>query len=215
MTAEFIATSWRDAWKDTSFRVRILITFPILVGTLALLTQFLERIEARQGAVLSDPVLALFAPVDVTWLTFGLIYVGLFAAIGSLLRHPHRLLLAVQAYVIMAVFRMIAMALLPLDPPALLIPLQDPFVEYFGTGEPLTRDLFFSGHTSTLFLLYLVTPKGKLKAFFLACTVIVAGAVVAQHVHYAIDVFVAPFFSYGAYKIAQRIQISAPGYSKI
>ena len=214
MTAEFIAPSWRDAWKDTSFRTRVLITFPILIATLTLLTQFLERIEARQGAVLSDPVLGLFTPVDVTWLTFALIYVGLFAAIGSLLRHPHRLLLAIQAYVIMAVFRMIAMSLLPLDPPAMLIPLQDPFVEYFGTGEPLTRDLFFSGHTSTLFLLYLVTPRGKLKTLFLACTVVVAGAVVVQHVHYTIDVFVAPFFSYVAYKIAQRIQIAAPGYSK-
>jgi hypothetical protein len=210
MTTESIATSWRTAWREPSFRVRALITIPILFAALAALSQFLERVEQRPGVVLPDPLLSLFTPVDVTWLTFALIYVGLFAAVGSLLRHPHRLLFAFQAYVIMAVFRIIGMTLVPLDAPATLIPLKDPFVEFFGSGQVLTRDLFFSGHTSTLFLFFLVTPRGTLKTLFLVCTVVVAAAVLVQHVHYAIDVFVAPFFSYAAVKIAGRLNHGLP-----
>jgi membrane-associated phospholipid phosphatase len=105
----------------------------------------------------------------------------------------------------MVIFRMIAMYLLPLDPPPAMIPLQDPMVEFFGTGKLLTRDLFFSGHTSTLFLLFLVTPRGILKSLFLGCTILVAVAVLVQHVHYTIDVFAAPFFAYAAVKLADRI----------
>ncbi len=41
---------------------------PALVAALAALARFLEWNEARPGATLSDPVLALFAPRDLTWL---------------------------------------------------------------------------------------------------------------------------------------------------
>ncbi len=205
MTSESITTSWRNAWRDSTFRVRTLITAPLLVATLAILARFLEGIEERQGVVLSDPVLGLFTPVDLTWLTFALIYAGLFLAVGVLLGHPRRLLFAFQAYIIMAVFRIIVMGLLPLDPPPAMIPLQDPLVEFFGTGKLLTRDLFFSGHTATLFLLVLVSPRGLWKGLFLGCTLLVAAAVLLQHVHYTIDVFAAPFFAYAAFKTAQRL----------
>jgi len=43
----------------------------------------------------------------------------------------------------------------PLDAPERLILLNDPFVQFIGSGEALTKDLFFSGHTATLFLLFL------------------------------------------------------------
>ncbi len=52
---------------------------------------------------MSDPVLALFTPHDVTWLTFLLIYAGLLGAIAILMRDPRRLLLAIHTYIIMVV----------------------------------------------------------------------------------------------------------------
>lgn len=180
-----------------------MITLPLLVAVLSVLARFLERNESRQGVVLSDPVLALFPPHDVTWLTFGLIYIGLIAAIVYLLRHPATLLVAMQAYALMVVFRIIAMSLLPLEPPPAMLPLNDPLVEVFGTGRLLTKDLFFSGHTSTLFLLFLVTPRGVLKTVFLVCTVVVACCVLAQHVHYSVDVFVAPFVAYASVRMVR------------
>jgi hypothetical protein len=99
------------------------------------------------------------------------------------------------------------MYLVPLNPPPGMIPLGDPFVEYFGTGRLLTKDLFFSGHTATIFLFYLVSDPARrgLKIIFLICTVLVAVFVLLQHVHYTIDVASAPFFTFSAYKITLKL----------
>ena len=186
---------------------------PALILVLALLASFLKHVESRAGVVLPDPVLSLVAPVDLTWLTFALIYLGLVAAIVVLSRYPSTLLLALQAYMVMVLFRIAAMYLVPLDPPPTMIALVDPTVETFGTGATLTRDLFFSGHTSTLFLLFLVVPGRLWKAVFAVCAVAVGVAVLIQHVHYAIDVFAAPFFAFGAFSLVlwTRSWLLGPG----
>ena len=204
-----VASAWSDAWADRAFRIQAIITLPVLVIVLSFLARFLERNEMRQGVVLSDPLLTLFSPIDVTWITFGLIYIGLITAIVYLLRHPATLLIAMQSYALLVVFRIIAMTLVPLEPPPSMLALNDPLVEVFGTGRLLTKDLFFSGHTSTLFLLFLVTPPGMLKKVFLGCTVLVACCVLLQHVHYGIDVFVAPFVAYASFRIVRVAQTHA------
>ena len=205
MTRQTIRATWQSAWQDSAIRRGLLITLPLLVVTLSVLARFLEGVEQRPGVVLSDPVLALFAPHDVTWLTFLLIYAGLFGAIAILMHDPRRLLLAIHTYMIMVVFRMCAMSLLPLDAPQTMIPLTDPFVEYFGTGIPLSKDLFFSGHTSTLFLLGLTMQARRWRTVFFFCTAAVACCVLIQHIHYTVDVFVAPFFAYTSYRLALSI----------
>ena len=166
---------------------------------------FLDGIERRPGVVLPDPVLALLPPRDLTWLTFGLIYLGLAAGVGWLVSHPRRLLLALEAYVVMVAFRIVAMWSVPLEAPEGLLPLNDPLVRLFGPAKLLTKDLFFSGHTSTLFLLALAVSAPKWRAFFLACTAAVGLCVLAQHVHYAIDVLAAPFFAYASWRIAALV----------
>ncbi len=175
------------------------MTCAVLIPVLFALTHFLDAVEERHGATLRDPVLVLFPAVNLTWATFLIIYAGLIVGLAVLLRHPRRLLLVFQAYSVMALLRIAAMYLLPLDPPPGIIELRDPFVEFFGGGRTLTRDLFFSGHTSTMFLLFLVMPGRRLRIAYACCTVIVGLCVVLQHVHYTVDVFAAPFFAYGAY----------------
>jgi hypothetical protein len=203
MTLASVSGLWRAAWRTRAFRMRIVVTLPALVVVLFVLSRFLLGIETRQGNVLSDPILGMFSPRDVTWVTFGFIYAGLVGGLLLLSRHPERCVLAFQAYVVMVVFRIIAMALTPLDPPATMVALKDPFVELFGTGTTLTKDLFFSGHTSTLFLLSLVMPSKTTRVVFLLCVLGVAICVLLQHVHYSIDVFAAPFFAYSAYRVAR------------
>jgi len=205
MTRQTFRATWQSAWQDSAIRRGLLITLPLLVVTLSMLARFLEGVEQRPGVVVSDPLLALFAPHDVTWLTFLLIYAGLFGAIAILMHDPRRLLLAIHTYMIVVVFRMCAMSLLPLDPPQTMIPLTDPFVEYFGTGIPLSKDLFFSGHTSTLFLLGLTMQARRWRTVFFFCAAAVACCVLIQHIHYTVDVFVAPFFAYTSYRLALAI----------
>jgi hypothetical protein len=205
MTLAPVSGLWRAAWLSRGFRLRVFIAVPALLVTLAVLTRFLLAVEARPGGVLDDPLLRLFSPKDVDWVTFTLIYAGIAGGLLLLSRYPERCVLAVQSYVVLVVFRIIAMALTPLDPPAAIIVLRDPFVELLGTGTALTKDLFFSGHTSTLFLLFLVMPSKTTRAVFLFCVAGVAVCVLWQHAHYSIDVFAAPFFAYCAFAVARAL----------
>ncbi|MGZ5428709.1 MAG: phosphatase PAP2-related protein [Thermoanaerobaculia bacterium] len=202
--------AWTDAWRDPRFRLRFALTVPALVAVLALLARFLEFAEARPGAVLPDPVLSLLPPRDLTWLTFSLIYLGLFFGVARLGTEPRRLVVALHAYVGMVLFRIAAMGVTPLEPPPGMIPLDDPLVRLFGPGRLLTKDLFFSGHTSTLFLLFLAVPGRRSKALFLFLTAGVAACVLWQHVHYTIDVLVAPLFAYASFRLAARGAEPAP-----
>jgi hypothetical protein len=195
----------RNAWRDPAWRTELAVTGALLVPVLIALTHFLDAVERRRGATLTDPVLALFPAVNLTWLTFLIIYAGIIAGLVILVQNPRRLLLVFQAYAVMALFRMAAMYLTPLEPPPGIIELRDPFVEFFGGGTTLTRDLFFSGHTSTTFLLFLVIPGRGLRVAYACATLLVGLCVVLQHVHYTVDVVAAPFFAYGAYSIVLGI----------
>jgi hypothetical protein len=196
------ARAWADAWRDPLFRIRLVLTVPALALVLAVLARFLDRTEGRPGVVLPDPVLSLFMPRDLTWLIFGLIYLGLFFGVARLGAEPRRLVVALQAYVVMVLFRIAAMGVTPLEAPPGMIPLHDPLVRLFGPGKLLTKDLFFSGHTSTLFLLFLAVRGRRSRAFFLLCAAAVAVCVLWQHVHYTIDVLVAPLFAYVSFRLA-------------
>jgi len=195
---------WKEIFRKKKFRIEFIISILALILILTILANFLNFVEAREGVVLNDPILKLFKPVDLTWLSFGLIYISLFAALISFYQNPLLLLNAFQSYTLLIAIRIMSMYLVPLNPPETMIPLNDPVVEFFGTGQLLTKDLFFSGHTATIFLLYLLADKKLLKTFFLVSAIVVGIGVLLQHVHYSIDVFVAPFFAYCSFYIVKK-----------
>lgn len=194
----------KEFLKTKKNRVEFAVTLLLLAMVLTALANFLNFVEARKGVVLTDPILNLFNPIDLTWLIFALIYISLVVAIATLIKNPKRLIITIQVYTLMVAVRIVAMYLLPLEPPARIIILNDPFVEFFGTGQTLTKDLFFSGHTATLFILFLVSEKKITKTIFLISTILVAVSVLLQHVHYTIDVFAAVFFSFACYKFVLK-----------
>lgn len=198
--------NWKVFLEIKRNRIELVITMLLLAVVLVSLANFLNFIEARHGVVLPDPILDLFNPIDLTWLIFALIYISLVVAIVTLIKNPRQLLFAVQLYTLMVTVRIVAMYLLPLEPPAEMISLNDPFIEFFGTGQTLTKDLFFSGHTATLFILFLVSERKIIKDVFLICTIVVAISVLLQHVHYTIDVFAAVFITYGCYKLLLKFK---------
>ena len=202
--------NWREFFKVR--RKEFILSLLFLAVILIIFSNFLAFVEGRQGVTLADPVLKLFNP---TWLIFGLIYISLIVAIFSFAGKPEILLLALQSYSLLVIFRMIVMYSAPLDAPEGLILLNDPFVQFFGSGEVLTKDLFFSGHTATLFLLFLISDKKHLKIIFLINTILVGVSVLLQHVHYTIDVLVAPFFAYSSYKIAAVINERITFYKNV
>jgi hypothetical protein len=197
--------TWKDAWASPAMRRQFLLTLPALVVVMLIFSRFILYIENRPAVTIPDPVLALFEARDFTWLVFTFIYGGVVLGIFYLLSHPRALLVALQAYVIMMSIRMIVMYLAPLGPPEGLIPLVDPFATA-GTGVTLTKDLFFSGHTSTIFLLFLTARIRTLRLVFLICAIITGGLLMLQHVHYSLDVAAAPFFAYASYRAALRFE---------
>ena len=204
---ENIKSIWKPFLNSSQFKVKFWGSLISLAAVLFAYRRFLDFAEARAGIAIKDPILKLYEPIDLTWLIFGLIYLCLIIGIIALIKNPEKLLLAFQVYTAVVIIRIIAMYLMPLEAPEKLIVLKDPFVEMFVTGESLTKDLFFSGHTTTLFLLFLVAESKLLKYIFLASAMIVGAAIILQHVHYVIDVFAAPFFTYACYSFASSLNL--------
>jgi hypothetical protein len=192
--------AWKSAFEDTAFRIEMVAMVAAFFFGLSFFSYFLGFIELRSGVILQDPLLSKFPPLQLTWLTFSVIYSSLIIAIFAMRRNPRALITAIQAYILMSFFRIIAMSCLPLDPPPQMIFLEDPFVKWLTIGKTPVKDLFFSGHTSTMFLLYLTAEQPRIKKILLLSTFTIATCVLLQHVHYTIDVFAAPFFAYGSYR---------------
>jgi len=202
--------SWKTFFQNKKSRTEFIITLLVLVPLMLSFSQFILFIEQREGVVLNDPLLNTFNPINLTWLTFSLIYLSLIMFFISVFKDPQKLMIGLQSYGLMVIFRTIAMYLTPLEAPGTLIVLDDPFVQLFGKGDVLTKDLFFSGHTGTLFLLFLLAENKTLKILFLISTIMVGSAVLMQHVHYSIDVFVAPFVAYCSYRIIKNFHTTFP-----
>ena len=192
---------WRNSFEEKKFKNELIITIIFFVLISSFFTSFLTYNETRVGFTLNDPILNKLPSIDLTIFIFVFIYLSVLFGLFILIKSPSQLLFAFQIYSLVLLIRLCLMYLLPLNPPNGIIPLQDPFVELFGTGKTLLRDLFFSGHTATLFLLFLVIEKKTYKVFFLISTFLVAIALLFQHVHYTIDIVTAPFVVYASYRI--------------
>lgn len=83
----------------------------------------------------------------------------------------------------------------------------NPFSSLFGNAAQvyLTKDLFFSGHVSTTFLLWLYCRgKGKLGPLAAIGHWITVAVVLLSHLHYTIDVVGAWAVTFSLYVLAER-----------
>jgi hypothetical protein len=90
--------------------------------------------------------------------------------------------------------------------PALLAVL-NPFTAIGGNsaGVYLTKDLYFSGHIATTFLLYLFSRRlGRASRVFLALNLATLAVVLLAHLHYSIDIIGAYSVTYGLYRVSAR-----------
>lgn len=72
----------------------------------------------------------------------------------------------------------------------------------------LTKDLFFSGHIATTFLLYLFSRRfGKVSRIFLGLNFFTLAVVLLAHLHYSIDIVGAYAITYGLYRLSLRVQL--------
>lgn len=65
-------------------------------------------------------------------------------------------------------------------------------------------DFFFSGHTGIPFLMFLIFWDEKIwKYIFLIFSFVLGASVLIAHIHYSIDVFAAPFMTFGIFTISK------------
>ena len=108
------------------------------------------------------------------------------------------------SYIMVSLVRILTISLVALDAPVNLIGLADPLSNAFYGSKFVTKDLFFSGHTSTIFLMALCLQNRTEKILGFIATAIVGFLLLVQHVHYSMDVLTAPVFTWFVYKLTKR-----------
>ena len=186
-----------------AFKKEAIYSAPVLILALVMMELFLFRIQARQGVVFADPLLGLFPPADVHWIVYSLVYSAVLFGFVSLCMYPFALLLTARALIVLIIMRIVCLFVLPLDPPADIIPLTDPFVSYVGIPVTNVRGLFFAWPPAMLALLAYTAQWKDLKVIFSVGAVAVSGLLLLQHTHYAIDLVAAPVFAYAAVGLAR------------
>ena len=192
---------WSAAWKLHSYRGKLLIGLLILAGILISFPFFFNAIEARNGFVFTDIVLRWIPARNVSGAVFFLIWSSCLLLIIRFYRDPIMLLVALWAYNSVTLVRMASIGLISLNPPVGLIPLADPITNQFYGQRYITHDLFFSGHTTTVFLIFLCLKKKTDRIYVLLASMALGILLLVQHVHYTIDVLAAPFFTYAVYQL--------------
>ena len=195
--------AWARAWARPDFRawaLALVLGFALVVGLV--LPPFFAWSQLRGGAIPSDPLLALLPRHDVALAVFVLMYGAVGLSVGWQTRHPWLLLRGLWAYLLLLLLRIVAIWLVPLLPPADLLPMPDPFTALFmheAPGGAVTHDLFFSGHTATVVLLALAV-RGRWWRLGVGLLAAAVGLLVlVQRVHYSYDVLAAPLFAWLAY----------------
>jgi hypothetical protein len=192
-------------WNSSTTRFQLITGSTLLAIVLCTMPFFFNSIEKRKGIQLNDLVLDQIPAHNVSVLIFALIWGMAALAFYRAAAKPQMYVTYVWAYSFIMLIRFFTISFVKLDPPAGLIQLTDPLTGIFYGHAQITKDLFFSGHTSTLFLIFLTLEKKWDKALGLFAAIAVAGLLLVQHVHYTLDIIVAPIATYPIYKLVMAM----------
>jgi len=211
---------WNTLWSFNGYLTVWISLLLLVLCTLKLISLFLVFNENRPiGYYINDWVLNAIDPVDVSTPLFAITWICIIGCLPVALRTPKRAMLVFLSIIIIGLLRCICLYFVPLLPPEGIIPLRDTLLEgSFYENQVLVRDLFFSGHTANLALLTFLVDIKWLKYILGICTCIVAFLLLKQHVHYTIDIVVAPFAAYLSYRLAKsavNFILSKLSYSKV
>ena len=188
-------------WKDEILRHKYLILLSIIFLIIAVVLNSLAGNYAdRKGTVaVPDLILDNIPTLDLDFLfVYGIIAILIIFLIYTLFFKTKELHIVISQFSLLVLIRSFFVTLTHLSMPVnALIYTIPKFFELFD----FKNALFFSGHTATPFLGFLLFRKEKIGIFFLIATIIMALTVLFMHVHYSIDVFSALFITYGSYKI--------------
>ena len=196
---------WKKAWASRRFRNKLIAGFITIAAILSAFPLFFQVIEKRHGILLHDWLLYQVPVHDVSIFIFLLIWASTLLLLIRFVQDPEILQRFLWSYIFLCLLRMITIGLFPLEPPEHLLPLADPIANSFYGTHFVTRDLFFSGHTATVFLMALNLKRPVDKGLVFIASLCIGILVLVQHVHYSIDVIAAPFLTTGVYWLGRRV----------
>ncbi|MBL4862101.1 MAG: hypothetical protein JKY09_03670 [Crocinitomicaceae bacterium] len=177
-------------------RACIFILALVFLGLCALLfVRFLAFHEIRastSGIVFKDPLFPFLPIGDFSTLIFSLTYGSLILFVFSWRKIPYAWSKLMMAYGLLLLFRILTLSILPLEIPEDLVYLQDPFLNNLMYPGDIKADLFFSGHTGLLLMLFFLSRKWV----YIVMAMILGYVLMVQRVHYSIDIIAALPFAY-------------------
>lgn len=198
--------SWVNAWADRNYRIKFSIAAILFIAVLLCYPYFFAAIQHRAtSTILHDPILHILPSLNMSACIFPLIYVTVALGVFRAAQSPSLSLLFIWASLFFSLSRIITITLVPLSPPPGFVPLVDPVLVAFYGHNQITKDLFYSGHTGSVFLICLMLQKKIEKLMALVATVLVGILLLIQHIHYTIDVLFAPFFVYIIFILAKKV----------
>lgn len=201
--------TWKQAMQSWAFKSWLIAGHVLLITILLVLPYFFDHIELRDGVFLNDPFLQVVPAMDLSTPIFLCIWSTAALLIYRCFFYPVIMITAMYGFILVLFTRMLTISLVPLDAPEGLIPLIDPISNLaYGNAQFITKDLFFSGHTSAMVLMSLCLLKREDKIWALMAALLVGSMVLVQHVHYTIDVVAAPLFTYACYWLGMQISLS-------
>jgi hypothetical protein len=178
----------------------------ILFLIVALVAQiFAGQYSAKSATnIVGDVFLDNLPIVDFTRIIVdGAFFVTILSTILLVLK-PKHLLFALKVVSLFIVIRSFFVTLTHLGIYPNQIVLGDSPMDRLYTLLNMQDGFFFSGHTGMPFLLALIFWYEKpWRYLFIAVSLVFAAVVLFAHVHYSIDVFAAPFITYGIFKFAE------------
>lgn len=196
--------NWKAAWNSSLQRLLMIWGSIILFIVLSILPFFFQSISRRHdGMRLNDWVLNILPAHNVSPWIFAIIWGLAFLTLMRALAKPSIYTQYIWLYSFIVISRMLSITLVPLVPPAGLIDLIDPLTGVFYGHTVVVRDLFYSGHISTLCCMYFCLEKKTDKLLVMAGIITVGILLLVQHIHYTIDVIAAPLVVYALHRLTQ------------
>jgi membrane-associated phospholipid phosphatase len=200
--------TWNEAVASRKFLIHMACWLLGLALFIIILPHYFNKVLLNKpGIHLNDFFLNSFTPRDWSIEIFILIFGAPALFFLFNFRSPEKVLISIQCYVVVNFLRITSLYLFTLEAPEGIIPLVDPFLAKvaYGGNAVFVKDLFFSGHTSTLFLVFLVEKRKALKAILLISTLLVGLLLIWQRVHYTVDVLGAIFVTWVVFLVFTKM----------
>jgi hypothetical protein len=200
-----VVSLWKNNWQSTDYRRKLISGLIIISFILIALPFFYQAIEQRNGIKFNDYLLQWLPAYDLSLLIFVTIWSMALLTFHRFKQDPQIFLTFLWGFILINLSRFVSIGLVPLNAPDSLVAIHDPISNYFYGPKFITKDLFFSGHTAAMFLMFLCLKKRSDKILTFIATIVIAIAVLIQHVHYTMDVFMAPVITYFLWIASKKI----------